>query len=275
MFDFRAVSPAIFEALGMPVLDGRAFTDADRQGALPVAIVDQAAADLFWPGESPLGRRVGRPWLGEWLTVVGVVPTVHNNDLLAEPIPALYVPFAQHPTVAVTLVTRGDRPASAAAAALRTAVREIDPTVPVTNVRSLDALVGHSVAGSRAVALLLSAFAAIALVLGALGVYGVLAHSVQRRQRELGVRLALGATAAEVRQLVLREGAVLIVAGVVLGVPAALALARLIRGVLYGVGPTDPVSLMVAPLLLAAAGLLAAYLPARRASRVQPADTLR
>jgi predicted permease len=275
MFDFRAVSPAIFEALGMPVLDGRAFTDADRQGALPVAIVDQAAADLFWPGESPLGRRVGRPWLGEWLTVVGVVPTVRNNDLLAEPIPALYVPFAQHPTVAVTLVTRGDRPASAAAAALRTAVREIDPTVPVTNVRSLDALVGHSVAGSRAVALLLSAFAAIALVLGALGVYGVLAHSVQRRERELGVRLALGATAAEVLRLVLREGAVLIVAGVVLGVPAALALARLIRGVLYGVGPTDPVSLMVAPLLLAAAGLLAAYLPARRASRVQPADTLR
>lgn len=275
VFDFRAVSPALFDALGMPVVEGRAFTDGDRQGALPVAIVDQAAAERFWPGESPLGRRIGRPWMGEWLTVVGVVPTIRNNDLLAEPVPAFYVPFAQQPTVAVTVVVRGEGPAAASAGMLRTAVRAIDPTVPVTNVRSLDALVRESVAGSRAVARLLSAFAAIALVLGALGVYGVLAYSVRRRERDLSVRLALGATPAEVLRLVLREGAKLIVAGVALGVPAAVILASLIRSVLYGVEPTDPVSLIVAPLLLAASGLLAAYLPSRRASRVQPAEALR
>jgi putative ABC transport system permease protein len=275
VFDFRAVTPGVFSALAMPVLDGRAFNDADRAGALPVAIIDQAAADRFWPGESPIGRRIGRPWMNEWLTIVGVVPTVRNNDLLAEPVPALYVPFAQQPTVAATLVVRGGRPVGATAAALRAAVREVDPSVPVTNVRSLGALVGESVAGSRALALLLSLFAGVALLLGALGVYGVLAFSVQRRARELGVRLALGATAAEVRRLVLREGAVLVLAGIALGVPAALALAGLAGGLLYGVGPLDPVSIMVAPLLLGAAGLGAAWLPARRAARVEPAETLR
>jgi len=275
VFDFRPVTAGYFDALAMPIVAGRAFTDADRAGSLPVAIVDEAAARQFWPGESPIGRRIGRPWMNEWLTIVGVVPSVRSIDLLDEPSPALYVPFTQQPTVAATLVVRSARPVGQIAEEIRAAVRAGDATVPVTNVRSLEALVGESVAGSRALALLLSAFAAVALALGALGVYGVLAYSVQRRAREISVRLALGATAGEVRRLVLKEGLTLLAAGAAIGVPLALMLGGAIRGVLYGVTTTDPVSMIVAPALLVAVGLAAAYLPARRASRVDPAETLR
>jgi putative ABC transport system permease protein len=275
MFDFRPVSPAFFAALGMPVLHGRAFDDRDRAGTEPVAIVDATAAQRFWPGEDPIGRRIGRPWLREWLTIVGVVPSVRNNDLLSEPLPAIYVPFAQQPSVLATLIVRSDRPLGATAELIRGAVREADATVPVAYVRPLDALVRASVADTRAVAMLLSAFAAVALVLGALGIYGVLAYSVQQRVRELGVRLALGATRADVRRLVLRDGAALLAAGLAFGVPLALALGRLMSGFLYGVRPADPATLLAAPLVLAVVGLLAAYLPALRASRVDPAVTLR
>lgn len=275
VFDFGPVSPDFFHALDMPLLAGRPFTDADHTDALPVAIVNHTAATRFWPGESPLGKRLGRPWMNEWLTIVGVAPTVKNADLTAEPLPAIYVPFAQQPTAAATLAVRADRPASELAAIIRSAVQEANPNVPVADVRALDGLVRDSVSDSRAVTLLLSAFALIALLLGALGIYGVLAFSVQRRAREMGVRLALGAQPGEVRALVLRDGAVLVILGIVLGVPLALLLGRALQGILYGVATTDPVSLIAAPAVLAAVGLLAAFLPALRASRVDPATALR
>jgi putative ABC transport system permease protein len=275
VFDFRPVTPAYFSTLGVPLLEGRAFDAGDRAGAPGVAIVDEAAARRFWPGESALGKRVGRPWLREWLTVVGVAAQVRNNDLVAEPAPALYVPFAQQPAAAVTVVVRSPRPAEEVAALIRNAVREVDPTVPVSGVRRVEALVGDSVAGARSLALLLSAFAGLALLLGALGVYGVLAYTVERRHRELGVRMALGATAGQVRRLVLRDGALLVLAGLALGAPLALVATRALRGLLYGVQPLDAAAVAAAVVGLGAAGLLAAYVPARRASRVDPAGALR
>ena len=274
-FKFRPVSPDYFRVLEMPLLAGRAFTEADRADALPVAIIDQTAAERFWPGESPLGRRVGRPWMNEWLTIVGVVPSVRSNDLTVDTDPAIYVPFAQQPQDAATLAIRSERSTGELAEIIRSAVRAAHPDVPVSNVRALGALVHDSVSDTRAVTLLLSGFAAVALVLGALGMYGVLAFSVQRRARELGVRLALGARPGEVRSLVLREGALLVGAGIALGVPLALAVGRTLRGLLYGVGTTDMVSLIAAPAMLGLVGLFAAFLPARRASRVDPATTLR
>jgi putative ABC transport system permease protein len=275
VFEFRAVTPGYFALMGMPLLTGRGFDERDRIGSEPVAIIDEAAAARFRPGESPLGKRIGRPWLNEWLTVVGVVPTVRNNELAGETGIALYVPFAQQPRAAATLVVRSGLPIGSVADAIRSAVHGADPNVPVGQVRSVDALVRESVSGPRAIALLLSAFAAIALVLGALGIYGVLAYSVQQRAREMGVRLALGSTTREVRMLVLRDGALLVAGGLALGVPLALALGRVMRGMLYGVSTTDPVSLIVAPAVLAVVGLAAAYVPALRASRVEPALTLR
>jgi putative ABC transport system permease protein len=275
VFEYRPITPDYFTIMGMPLLAGRGFDERDRIGSEPVAIVDEAAAARFWPGESALGKRIGRPWLNEWLTVVGVVPTVRNNELTGETGLAFYVPFAQQPTVAATLVVRSQLPIGSVADAMRDAVHGTDPTVPLGRVRSIDALVRDAASGPRAIAVLLSAFAAIALVLGALGIYGVLAYSVQQRAREMGVRLALGATTREVRMLVLRDGALLLAGGLALGVPLALLLGRLLRGMLYGVSTTDPVSLLIAPAVLALAGLAAAYLPALRASRVEPAVTLR
>jgi predicted permease len=275
LFEFRPVSPGYFRVLDMPLLAGRAFTAADHADAVAVAIVDENAVERFWPGEDPLGRRVGRPWMNEWLTVVGVVPAVKSRDLTADAEPTIYVPFAQHPQAAATLAVLADRSAGELAAIIRAAVREADPAVPVSNVRTLDALVRDSVSDSRAVTLLLLAFAAIALLLGALGIYGVLAFSVQHRARELGVRLALGARPGEVRALVLREGAGLVAVGTLLGVPLALLLGRSLRGLLYGVGTTDAVSLVAAPVVLGLVGLLAAFLPALRASHLDPATTLR
>jgi putative ABC transport system permease protein len=276
VFEFRQVTPDYFRVLGMPLLQGRGFDGRDRIGSEPVAIVDATAAATFWPGVDPLGKRIGRPWMREWLTVVGVVPSVKNNELAeSEATPAFYVPFAQQPTAAVTLVMRTSLPLAGSADAIRGVVHGADPTVPVGTVRSVDRLVRDSVSGPRAITLLLSAFAVVALILGALGIYGVLAYSVQQRRRELGMRMALGATTASVRMLVLREGVRLLAGGLVLGVPLALALNRLLRGVLYGVAPTDVVALVVAPLLLASIGLLAALVPALRAGRVPPAITLR
>ncbi|MGH7574285.1 MAG: ADOP family duplicated permease [Longimicrobiales bacterium] len=274
-FNFRPISPNFFRVLEIPLLAGRAFTAADRADAPPVAIVDEIAARRFWPGEDPVGKRVGRPWMNEWLTIVGVVGAVKNGDLTAEPLPSIYVPFAQDPGESSTLAIRADRSAGDLAAIVRSAVQEANPEIPVSDVRSLEGLVRGSVSDSRAVTWLLSAFAGLALLLGGLGIYGVLASSVQHRSREIGVRLALGARPSQVRALVLRDGAMLVLLGIGLGVPSALLLGRALQGLLYGVGTSDAVSLIIAPAVLGAAGLLAAFLPALRASRVDPATTLR
>jgi ABC-type antimicrobial peptide transport system permease subunit len=209
------------------------------------------------------------------MTIVGVVSTVKNNDLRADGHPALYVPFAQDPSVAAVLVVRSAAAPGALAGGLRAAVAGVDDDVPVSHVRALDELLTDSVARSRLTTALLGAFAGLALLLGAVGLYGVVAYQVSQRMRELGVRLALGARASDVVGMVLRQGLALALAGAAVGLVAALALARLLGSLLYGVSAHDPAIFATVPLLLALVAVLATLVPARRAAAVDPARALR
>ena len=276
-YSMSTISPGYPRTLGVPLLAGRELRDDDRAGTTRVALVDAAAARQLWPGrQDVLGQRVKFVYLQEWITVVGVVGNVRRDSLSAEPRPTLYLPLAQHFAPAtMRLVVRGDADAAVLAPALRAVLRDLDPAVPLGSLRSLDGLVVESAARPRFVAGLLAAFALVAVVLGAVGVYGVVAFAVARRMRELGVRSALGATPAAIRALVLRDGASLATAGVACGIVGTLAVGRLLRGFLYGVGAADPLVLLAVSALLFAVTLLASALPARRAARADPLVTLR
>ena len=278
--DYAAVSPGALGVLGVPLLAGRDVADADREGAPLVALVDVTAARRYWPElrdvRAVLGQRVRRPAPGSpWLTVVGVVGAVLRDSLDGAPDPTLYLPVAQDFVGELRVVTRGPAGPAALAPALRHAVRALDPTVPVGAVRPFGALVDGSAARARFVARLLVAFAGLAVLLAAVGVYGVVAFATARRTRELGVRVALGATPAAVRALVLGAGARLAMVGAAAGLVGAVAAGRLVRGFLYGVSPGDPWVLAGAAALVGAVTLGATLLPARRAARVNPLAALR
>lgn len=275
MFEYRAVTPHYFRTLGIPLIQGRSFSQSDREGAQPVAIVDRATAERFWPGQSALGKRIGRPWLREWRIVVGVVGVVRNNRLRGSVGPAYYIPLAQEPGTATVLVVGANASLDAVSAQIRGAVREIDPAVPVSDVRTVEELVSEAAASERAATLLISAFAAMAMLLGGLGLYGVLAYAVTQRRLELSLRSALGAKRRDLLALVLREGMMLGMIGLAVGLPIAILSSRVLTTLLYGVTAADPLNLItVAVVLLATCGL-AAMLPALRALRAQPADALR
>jgi predicted permease len=275
-----ALTPGALRALGVPLLAGRDFTDADRAGGAPVALVDAAAARAYWPEFADvrrvLGQRVRRPNPGApWVTVVGVVGDVRRDSLPAAPAPSLYMPLAQDFPQPVRVVARGTAGEAELAPALRSALAALDPSVPLGKVRTLGALVGESAARQRLVARLLEAFAAAAVGLGAVGVYGVIAFAVARRTRELGVRAALGATPAAVRRMVLGRGARLAAVGLGVGLAAAVAAARAARAWLFGVSPAEPAVLAGVALLLGAVTLAASLLPALRAGRVSPLAAMR
>ena len=280
-FDWRPVSPGYFEALGVPLVEGRAFDRRDHAEALPVAVVDQELARRFWPGQSPIGRRLqllaGQPRGPEWRTVVGVVGSVRALSLEGdEAVGQVYTPMAQAPLpfFSVALRTAGGDP-EALAPALREAVWSVDPDQPVEAVRPMGEILSEATAGRRAYALLLAAFAGVALVLSLIGVYGVLAYSAARRRQEFGLRMALGASRGAILGLVLRRGLVLAVLGLALGAAVALAASRFLSGLLYGVDPADPATYVVVALVLGALVLLASLLPALRSTRVHPVVSLR
>jgi putative ABC transport system permease protein len=275
VFELRAITPEYFRTLRIPLLEGRSFTSADQSGAMPAAIVDRATAERFWPGESALGKRVGRPWLQEWRTVVGVVGAVRNNELKGESTLALYVPLAQEPSSAAVLVVRTGARLQTIAPLLRDVVREVDPGVPVSDVRPFGELVSDAVGRERVAALLIGAFAGLAMLLGAVGLYGVLSYAVTQRAHELSVRRALGATRRHLLAMVLRDGLALALVGVAIGVPAAGLAARALHSLLYGVDAADPLNLAVVTMVLLATCTAAALVPALRSLRAQPADALR
>jgi putative ABC transport system permease protein len=272
----RASTPHYPRVMGIPLLAGRLLTDQDRAGAPDVALVNQAMAREHWPGEDPVGRRF-RPvwWRDRWITVVGVVGDVRQEGLAGPVEPEIHRPFAQEPSAAMVVVARSDRDPGTVWTALQSAVAAVDPQVPLSEHRTLDQVRAASMAEPRLTALLVGLFAAVSLVLGAVGIYGLVSYSVTRRIREMGVRMALGATGGELVRRVVRQGAVLAAAGVALGMAAAFAATRALHSLLYGVSPTDALTFVSVPLLLLAVAVLASYLPARRAARVDPMAALR
>ena len=278
------ISPDYFRTLGIPLLAGRTLTPADRAGAPPVAVVNETGARRFWPGESPIGKRV---WFGTTtgpfsdpahaVEIVGVVGDVKYQDVDEDTTNRAdfytsYLQFA-YPDTMIIVRTRGA--AAAILPAMRKAVASVDPSLPIYDAMTLDDRISAAVARPRFNAALLSAFAGAALLLAAIGVYGVLSYSVSSRMREIGVRLALGADARRVIGLVLGEGVRLAAAGAIAGLVAALMASRVIQSVVIDVSATDPRILAIAAVVMMAVAALAAFLPARRASAVDPIEVLR
>jgi predicted permease len=271
----RRVSAGYFGAVDFPVLRGRALADADGTAGEPVVLVNQAAAERFFAGRDPLGGQI-RLW-GSARRIVGVVGNERLRGPAAEPPIAVYLPIAQAPSIdgaeVLLLRVRGDP--LALAAPVRGLLRRLDPQLALFGVEPLERTLDRSVSQRRFVMLLLVLFAALALVLAAIGVYGLLAYGVVQRRREIGIRLALGAEPGALRRAVVGQGLVLAGAGVLLGVAGASGLARLLESMLFGVAPTDAATLGVVALFLLVVSLAASYLPARQATRIDPLSALR
>jgi len=276
------VSAGYFRTLGVPIVSGRALTSADRAGRPAVAVVNESGARRFWPGENPIGKHV---WFGtttgpfsdqahavEIVGVAGDVKYDGMDDAIGADFYTSYLQFA-YPDTMVMVKARAN--AAALVPALRAAVASVDAAVPIYDVMTLDDRVGTALARPRFNAAVAGAFAAAALLLAALGVYGVLSYSVSLRMREIGVRVALGADARRVVQLVVGDGMRLAIGGAVIGVAAAVAAARLMRGLLAGVAPTDPLIVLAGAIVMLVVAAVAAWLPARRASAVDPVTVLR
>jgi putative ABC transport system permease protein len=271
------VSHNYFEVMGTTLLKGRAFTPADAQGALPVIIINKTMAQRLFPNEDPLGKRIkfsGAPEV-PWKEIVGVVGDVKHEGLDATPFMETYLPYLQTPSPIMAVAVRTKSDPSGLTAAVRKAVLEVDPDQPVYDIKTMSQRLSASVAPRRLSMLLFTSFAVIALVLAAVGVYGVMSYSVNRRTHEIGIRMALGAQAVDVLRLVVGQVLLLTVAGVTVGLAAAFVLTRLMASMLYGVGATDPVTFVGVSLVLVAVALLAGYIPARRATRVDPMIALR
>ena len=290
---YRVVLPGYFAAMGIPIRSGRDVAPTDRLGAPAVVVINEYMATKHWPGESALGRRItlDRPGANtQWMTVVGVVKNAVRADWAAPPSEEIYVPWLQEssyltstaPHVSyMSLVVRADcaaRPHCDAASlvpALRTAIWSFDRNLPITEVRTMDQAVSEANARPRFTLVLLAAFAGVALVLAAVGIYGVMTYAVSRRLHEIGVRLALGAEPFAVVRMVVREGMSVALTGAAIGIAGALLLTRSMSGFLYGVRPADPLTFVGVSLVLIVAALLATYLPARKASRTDPLLALR
>jgi putative ABC transport system permease protein len=274
--DWRSVTPGYIEALGIPLLRGRLFTNAEHEGGEFLVLLNETAATRYFPNDDPVGRRVRTPAFegADWATVVGVVGDTKDQELAAPVRPQMYrlhSPF----TSGMTLMVRTAGDPLALAAAIREAIRSVDDDAVVSDVQPLAQVASDSIARPRLLTALLSGFGVLALLLGAVGLYGVMAYGTVQRTREFGVRLALGARTSEVLGLVARDAVKLACIGVALGLAGALALTRLLESQLYGVAAIDPLVFAGAAALLAAVALAAALAPALRAARTDPMTALR
>jgi putative ABC transport system permease protein len=280
-----AVTPGYFRVLRIPLRQGRVFDRADGELTAPVVIVSAATARRHWPGENPIGKRIRVVWDKRWRTVVGVVGDVRQYALSgrtpAEIVGAMYMPYPQAVALnrqiprSMALFVRFSAEPAEIAARLRTLVASVNPDMPVSEVRSLDAVVSSSATEPRSMMWLFASFAGCALLLAAIGTYGVVSYSTALRTYELGVRVAIGATRADIFTLVMGQSLRLVLAGLALGVGAALLLGRTMSGFLYGVSPTDPMTFAVVVGLLIVTALVAGYVPGRRAAATDPVRALR
>jgi putative ABC transport system permease protein len=279
--DITRVTPDYFKAMGVRVQEGRVFTDRDTAEAPPVAMVDETFVRAHFPGESPLGKRFRFGRSGpedkdvKWMEIVGVVSHVKNYGVDQDSRVEIYLPYYQSPVGNITLLVRGQTDPAALSASVRQAVKAVDPEVPLFAVRTLTEIVSDRTAQRRLAVMLITVFAAVALLLAAVGIYGVMSYAVAQRTQEIGIRMALGAERRDILRMVLRHGSLMAAAGVGLGLTVALGLARLITSLLFLVSATAPATFSVVPVVLIAVALLACYIPARRATRVDPLVALR
>lgn len=276
--DANRIAPHYFRTLGISVLEGREFTDQDRAGTTPVAVINERLAKRLWPGESAVGKLLSVPFWREPkapVQIIGVVRDTKHRSLLEEMPFLVYLPELQEYDGRATLVARTAGDPSRLIPAVRGAVAELDRDLPVYAVKTMSEQIESTLWQQRMAARLIGVFGLLALLLAAIGIYGVIAHSVAQRTREIGIRIALGAGAGDVMRLILRQGFCLALAGVIVGVGAALALTRLMSSLLYSVSPTDPLTFAFSSMVLAAVALGACLVPARRATRVDPMIALR
>ena len=277
--DFRRASTGYFQAMGIPLLSGRLVTEQDVTNNTGSVVINEAMARRFWPGEDPVGKRISTATSSgqhtQWQTIVGVVGSVRHLGLDIEPRPEIYYHTNTVPPFGPVVVIRTTSDPKRLISIARAKVRELDRDVPISNVNTMEELVAQSVAQRRFGMFLLGAFAVLALLLAAIGIYGVVSYSVTQRTQEIGVRMALGASAADVLKLVLRNGMSLALIGVGLGLAGAFALTRLMSKLLFEVTPTDVTTFALVSVGLIAVALLACYLPARRAMKVDPLEALR
>jgi predicted permease len=276
--DMRPITPGFFQAMRIDLLRGRYFEEQDSETTNPVAIIDESMASTFWPNEDPIGKRLHRGGgrsTAPWMTIVGVVRHVRFRTLESASRVQVYWPEAQNPWPNLSLAIRAGTNPRGLVSAIEHQVQAIDPEEPVYAVRMMDELLARSLAQRRLSMWLLSLFAGLALILAAVGIYGVISYSVEQRTRELGIRMALGAGRTQVLGMILGHSLRLILAGVVLGLAGSLALTRLMSGLLFNVTASDPSTFAIVAGILLAVGLVAGYLPAHRATLINPVGALR
>ena len=279
--DLRAerirISPDYFKVMQAMLVRGRTFTESDEDGKQPVAIIDESTARKYWPTRDALGRRVrfGEDPAKEWTTVVGIIKDIKNDGLDVDGIPHIYVSVFQDSNKQVSVVLRTSLPANLLQPQIRHAIQDIDPSLPVFNVVSMNDILDRSLASRRFSANLVGGFAGLAVFLASIGIYGLLAYMVGQRSREIGIRMALGARPDDILRMFLRKGVTLAVLGIGAGVVVSASTASLMASLLYGVRPHDLAVFLVVPLLLFAVAILASYLPAWRATKVNTIVALR
>jgi putative ABC transport system permease protein len=277
----RVATPDYFSTIGIPLKRGRLFSEDDRAGTTRVVLITESAAREFFPNEDPIGKRIklgwgrgpGKPRAGG--EVVGIVDDVKEAGLDEPNPPHIYMPVRQWPVDSMSVVIKTITPPTALTDAARSEVYAVDPNLPVSKVRTLDDIVARSISQPRFYMLLLTIFAGVALVLAAIGIFGVLSYAVAQRTREIGIRMALGAQERTVIGLVVREAMMLVILGVVCGTLAALVVSQTMTRMLFSVTPTDPATFASVAMALLAVALFASYVPARRATRVDPIIALR
>jgi putative ABC transport system permease protein len=273
-----SITPTYLAVMKIPIRRGRAFTDADRSAGAGagVVLVSESFAKHFWPGEEPVGKRIKAVFPKDWWTVVGVVEDMKNLGLAKGAGLQFYVPYGMFGTpAAMNVVVRTQGDPTSLMSGVRKVVADVDPSVPVSNVKTSEQIVSASVATPRLTMWLLVTFALLALILGAVGVYGVISYSVSRRRHEIGLRMALGAQQKDILRMIIWQSLVLTLVGIVVGSVAAFGVTRVLRNLLYQVSPVDPLAFVVVTVLLAGVTLVASYFPARRATRIDPLLALR
>jgi putative ABC transport system permease protein len=275
---YVSISPGYFHVMNIPLLSGRLFDQRDIMSSSSVTIISKAMAQRYFPNQDPLGKQIifgFPPAPGAMHEIVGIVGDVRDNSLGQDPRPMVYVPYTQAPFWGANVVVKSILSPSSVAATIRQEVQKIDKDLPVTDVAMMPDIIEASVAQPRFRTFLLGLFGAMALVLAATGIFGVISYSVSRRTNEIGIRVALGASRGTILRMVLRETLVLTFAGLAVGLPCALAASRLLGNMLFGVSASDPATIAIVAITLAVVAALAGYIPARRAMRVDPMVALR